>query len=129
MITEITYDEDRECLNIKASGKASVEGFGVLNTRMVEHHAWRPGTKVLCDFSVLDLSNINRQDAERSAEFFQSFGEKLKDARIACIMSRDLDYGVTRMWATLTRSHEVPLEIMVFRSIDDAVEWLHSQHT
>ena len=126
MITEIAYDEDQQRLNIKASGNASVEGFQDLNTRMVEHHAWRLGTKVLCDFRALDLSNINMQDAERSAGFFQSLGEKLKGAKIAAVMSKDIDYGVTRMWAALAESLYVPMEIEVFRSIDDAVEWLHS---
>jgi hypothetical protein len=60
VVTEITYDKDGDRLNIKASGKASMEGFRVLNTRMVEHDAWRPGTKVLCDFNLLDLSNIKK---------------------------------------------------------------------
>ena len=126
MISEITYDEDRERLNIKTFGKASGEGFLALNTRMVEHPSWKPETKVLCDFSALDLSNISRQDAENSAKFFQSLSTKLKGARIAAIMNKDVGYGITRMWATLTISPEVPFEIMAFRSFDDAVEWLHS---
>ena len=126
MNTEMVYDEDRKRLNIKAYGSATVEGFRALNTGMVEHPAWQPGVKVLCDFSALDLSNIYRQDAEGSAEFFRSFGQKNKGVRIACVMNNELDYGMARMWATLTTSHEVSFEIMVYRSIDEAVSWLHS---
>jgi hypothetical protein len=124
--TEMAYDDDQKRLNIKAFGNATVDGFRALNAGMVEHAEWKSGTKVLCDFRALDLSNIYRQDAEGSAEFFRSFGEKNEGVRIACVMNKELDYGMARMWATLTMSHEVSFEIMVYRSIDDAVQWLHS---
>jgi hypothetical protein len=122
----MAYDQDQKRLNISASGNATVDGFGDLNTGMVAHPAWQPGVKVLCDFKALDLSNIYRQDAERSAAFIKSFGEKNEGVRIACVMNKELDFGMTRMWATLTMSHDISFEIMVYRSFDEAVEWLDS---
>lgn len=126
VITEIAYDEDRKHLSVKASGEASVEGFQSLNTKMVEHQSWRPGVKALCDFRALDLSNISPQDAEKCAANFRALGRKVERTRIACIMKKDLDYGLTRMWAALAEIPELSSNIMVFRSIDDAIKWLHS---
>jgi len=126
VIYELFFDEDRKCFEIKASGKASVEGFLALDTELVEHHKWKPGTNVLYDLRDSDFRDLSRLDVERRARYTQSLGEKIGKARLACVMNQNLDYGIARMWEIITMMGDVPFEIRVFRSIAEAVEWLHS---
>ena len=49
--------------------------------------------------------------------------ERLLDPRVANVVSRDHDYGMTRM-LELTSQGELPHEFSVFRDMDEACEWL-----
>ena len=55
------------------------------------------------------------------------YSEQLGTAKVAIVVDRDLDYGMTRMWQVLVESHTTSYDsVKIFRNRDEAVAWLKS---
>jgi hypothetical protein len=123
---EFFFQKDRSIVEIRAFGQATAAGFAELNINLVEHRDWTPGMNVLGDFRKLDLSDLTIDDAQESSNFAQTLSERFGSGKIACVMKKDIDYGIARMWEMLTQNG-VSVEIRVFRSISAARTWLRAQ--
>ena len=60
------------------------------------------------------------------AALVKSMGESMGSGNCALVMSKELDYGLARMWQMMTEEH-VEMEIDVFMSIDEAKDWVLSK--
>ena len=121
---EHDFETDRGFVMVRAWGTATAEGFEALDRELIEHPQWRAGRSVLFDLRELDMTELSSPGTRTSAAFVTSISEALGDGRWACVMGRDVDYGLARMFQALTDGTE--LEVMVFREIEEALAWLGS---
>ncbi len=77
---------------------------------------FRKGTHAL-EFSTDDIQNIVSMTANHIKQRGASY-------RLALLATKDLFFGLSKMFAAY--GDEIPIDIHVFRSMDEALDWLHA---
>jgi hypothetical protein len=83
---------------------------------------------VLWDFSKASLSRISSNQIETILDYIKQHAEKRAGGKTAIVVSKTLEYGMSRMIQTLSELISIPLEIKIFRSIEEAVQWLGKEN-
>jgi hypothetical protein len=76
----------------------------------------------LSDYTAVTKVEISSKDVELIAQLSKDAAVLNPDAVVAVVAPRDAAYGMARMWQIL--SDEAQWDIRVFRSTDDAKEWI-----
>ena len=80
--------------------------------------------KMLWDFRQANLSGISSNHIESLLDYIGQHAQKRTNGKTAIVVSKDLEYGMSRMIMALTEDKAIPVEIDVFRSIEVALQWL-----
>jgi hypothetical protein len=84
-----------------------------------------PDMNVLWDLREADFSSITSEDVASFAGMIEKYWGQGKKSKAALIVSRDLDFGLSRMYELLLTASS-PNRVIVFRNYDDAEEWLEA---
>jgi hypothetical protein len=122
---EITFCEDASLFSVRASGCATVAGFEAYLEETLEHPSWRPGMNLLADLRELDTRDLSGDDVRTVAALYRRASERLGNGRCAVVISTPASFGLARMWELYSKD-AINLRVGVFRSIDEAREWLES---
>ncbi len=117
---EITRDPAR--VRITAWGSAGVEGLLAIVSDAMKIPGWRPDLAALLDFRGLDIGTLRQGDILRLADEYRPFTGLIGAAPIAVLVSRQLDYGLVRMWEALVEGMNLPHG--VFYEEGEAEAWL-----
>jgi hypothetical protein len=77
----------------------------------------------LWDLREADLAVFKQQHVEKIKNTVVHFWESSSSMKSALVVSRDVEFGLSRMYELKT-SDEVPTDIITFRDYDKALEWL-----
>jgi hypothetical protein len=94
-------------------------------TQVIPFLTEEPTRLALWDFRAGSLSGIASNDLQSIVERGKQFADSRKGGRTAIVCSTDLDYGLGRMFQTFADIDRIPIEINIFRNLDDANEWLN----
>jgi hypothetical protein len=83
-----------------------------------------PTQLVLWDFREGSLADLSRADLQRIVKRGAPFADRRKGGRTAIVCSREVDYGLSRMFQSFASVQHIPFEIKVFRDIQEARKWL-----
>jgi hypothetical protein len=70
------------------------------------------------------LEGLVRKDLQNIVDRGRTLGESRRGGRTAIVCATDLDYGLCRMFRTYGEIAQLPFEINVFRTQDEARAWL-----
>jgi hypothetical protein len=110
----------------KTRGDATFDGLAAMIAGILSHEEWQPGGAILVDHSELNSGPLTLAQIRSLAAMAAQGREKVGQARIAHAVSRDLEFGLVRMWESFV-SNQWDARVMCFRSRDEAVAWL-KQH-
>ena len=115
-------DSDRGFVRIHVRGRFPMSEA---QQRQAEVAAAYPGVNRFWDMSEADLSDWTGRDIRGGIEAVASrtpppAGEGM---RVAALVSRDIDYGVARMWEAMAAG-SLAIVYAVFRDEERAIEWL-----
>jgi hypothetical protein len=122
MAIEYEIIEDKRLVFAKGSGV--VTGSDVirhLDTLAVDERYIAP-MKKLVDYRSIESIQISNEEANRIAHKKEMLSKKYPGERCAFISPADLTYGTARVHQALVDGADINME--VFRSIEDALEWL-----
>ena len=112
---------------VTTSGDAILQGYYDFTTAVLEHEKWKPGGLMLLNHTELNTGPLTVDNVQAIADISKQYSEQLGKAKVALVVDRDLDYGMTRMWQVLvgsdTTSHD---SVKIFRNRDEAAAWLKS---
>lgn len=118
---DLQIDEEKNIAHIKLSGqldrKKILDAFDVT----VSDQRYKYGMGRLWDFRDADLSSIESDTVIEMAQYSTRFPPGINDVKVAFLVSRDYEYGLSRMFEM---SSESKTPIMVFRTMDEAEKWL-----
>ena len=77
---------------------------------------------VIWDLRDADTSKIYKEDVIRIARFFETYIKNGANYKAALVVSRDLEYGLSRMYQVAVA--DLPAEIGIFRSLEEAKKWV-----
>ena len=84
-----------------------------------------PTRLVLWDIREGSLASLSSKDLKMILKRGAQFADRRRGGRTAIVCSREVDYGLGRMFQTLASLQHIPFEINVFRNLEEAVEWLN----
>jgi len=120
---EINFDHMPEYVLIRTDGEASDRDFDDLLTEIVDSPRWVVGTSQLVDHRELIMNNLTSNGMQRIKDIVKKHSKKLGNGRCAFVVKDALGFGIARMYE-LIGGESIHLEVRVFYSINEAVEWL-----
>jgi len=91
-----------------------------------EWYAGSPTPNILWDFSDTELEDIEVSDINRIAQTARKYAERREDGRTAMVFSREVGFGLGRMFSTLQEVRGSGVRYRSFRSYEEALSWLES---
>jgi len=120
----IKIDKDLRMAQVKAWGRVTGRELKNIFIETVNHQDWTADFNMLCDYNKILNFDVTPDDIYKIIEWQESIDAMIGDGRCAVIASRDLVYGMSRMWQTLSSGRSQ--KVCVFRQMNDAVFWLGS---
>jgi hypothetical protein len=84
----------------------------------------KPTQNVLWDFRKASLTRLSSIETEAMIDYIKQHAEKRSGGKTAILVSKDLEYGISRMAQTFAELKNIPFEMEIFRSIEEAIQWL-----
>jgi hypothetical protein len=119
-----SVDKDKQLTTHKVIGEIS---FEEVMTTLKQFWEGQLTLKVLWDFRKGSMANFSFIEIERVADYVTFQAEKRAGGKTATVVSRDSEYGLTRLIDTLRDMRRVPLQLKIFRSMEEANQWLDEE--
>lgn len=119
---EISFEDEVVLVILSGSG-VSPQAYGAVAHDIVNLPQWKPGMKILIDYSQLDLQNETGADADVYAQAIIPYKTRLGNSRCACVNTSPAEYGLGRMWQYFMNTY-THTRVEVFYSYEEAVRWL-----
>jgi len=84
---------------------------------------FQPDTNVLWDLRDAKQA-LTSKEVDRLADYVGGHWGTRGGSKAAIVVSRDVDFGMARMYEQLLAIHSSSV-VMVFRELEDATSWLH----
>lgn len=120
---KINFDHMPDYVLIQTQGEASHRDFDDLLTELVNSPKWVVGTPQVVDHRELIMQNLSSDSMQRIMDIVKKHSDKLGNGRCAFVVKDALGFGVARMYE-LIGGERVHIEVGVFYSLNEAVEWL-----
>jgi len=118
---ETVVDKQNDLTIHKCSGGITADEF---KEAIHSFYNGNPTMNVVWDFSKASLADTPATVVKQLSMLVQKLGCCRKNGKSAVIASRDLEYGMARMFQIMTENGEIPFTIRVFRSFNEAKKWL-----
>ena len=110
---------------VTTSGDAILQGYYDFTKAVLEHEEWKPGGLILLNHTELNTGPLTIDDVQSIAIISGQYSEQLGTAKVAIVVDRDLDYGMTRMWQVFVENQTISYaSAKIFRNRDEAWAWL-----
>ena len=124
MIEKI-HDPERQLTVFNCSGELSRTE---LSNAIVSFITEAPTQNELWDFTNARFPTVSKEDLRASAFLGRKYGFKKRGGKNAIVAPENLEYGLSRMFKMMAEIVEVPFEVRVFRSLDEAMQWLFEKN-
>ncbi len=114
-----------DIFEINIYGDSAVDGYIEFIDELLSHEKWYPGSPILVNVSQTNAGPLTVDNIKSIASYCISMRSRLGNAKVAHLVSRDLEFGLVRMWQTFIDG-EWDTQVQVFRSREEAVKWLKS---
>ena len=123
-MAETTVDTQYDLTIHKYSGNLTEQGL--LNT-IQSFYEDSPTLYTLCDYSDASIDRISIAFVRQLYSMVQKLGFARQGGKTAVVAPEDLGYGLARMFQIMSDTDDFPFETRVFRSYDEAKQWLLSK--
>jgi len=118
---DLRIDEKKNIAYIKLSGLLIKEVIFRALDSTVSDRRYKKGMGRLWDFRDADLSLLDLDVVKEMAQYSLRFPPGINDVKVAFLTSRNLEYGLSRMFELLSHA-KTPIH--VFRAMDEAEKWM-----
>jgi len=107
-------------------GMLDIDELTVQLREIYSSQEYDPDMDVVWDLREADFSAIKASEVKSFMEFVRKHWGVGGKSRAALVVSRDLDYGLSRMYEILMEGATTST-ITVFKNIDEAKQWIEEQ--
>ena len=99
---------------------------GQVLSQIITFLTGEPTQLVLWDIRAGSLAGISRDELRMIVDTGAPYAVRRRGGRTAVVCSKEVDYGISRMFQSFANLGHIPFEIEIFRNIRVAREWLNS---
>ena len=92
---------------------------------LLKHPDHKDGMDEIWDFRSASMTSFNENELKILAGFVRKRLPKLAK-RVAYVITKEVDYGIGRMWMTYAEISDANQERQLFYNMEEAVKWLVS---
>lgn len=118
-------DTEKRMVLTKASGTLTDEDVLALKARLTRDPDFVPGMRELSDCRGIERLAVTSAGVRAMVQQDQQQARAGGPHKLALVLSRDVAFGMARMYQSLAESNEQN-HVGVFRDIDEARAWLES---
>jgi hypothetical protein len=122
MIVNTIVDKEDAVMTHQVTGKITFEEIKSSYKTILSHPDFQENISVIWDLRDADASEFDRQDVVRLARYFETQLKNRSKFKVAVIVSRDLEYGLSRMYQVAAA--DLPAKIGIFINLEDAKKWV-----
>ena len=120
MPVQYKYIPDEKYLLVNISGILEWEQLKIAAEKITTSKEFPTDVDTLYDLTEMDFSNITAEFEEKLIHFRKQLDRG--DAKIACVVSSDVGFGMGRMYEVL--SDKLPQQVRIFKKQEEAQHWL-----
>jgi len=120
---EIRVDEVKQIAYIKLVGKVKSKDILSAFDNAVSSESYQPGMARLWDFTEIDLTSLEFNLIPDMARYSTKFPTGIRDVKVAFVVSKSLEYGLTRMFQTYSDMY-ANSQVSVFNNFEAAEQWI-----
>lgn len=121
MIVTTFVDQNSSVMIHTVTGEITFEEVKSSYETLREHPGYQGDIFTIWDIRDADASKFDSQDVIRLARYFETQIKNRAKYKVAVIVSRDLEYGLSRMYQVATA--DLPAKIGIFINLEDAKTW------
>jgi hypothetical protein len=125
MIVHTFADKKSSVMIHTVTGEITFEEVKSSYEKVRTHPDFQENMNTIWDIREADASSFDPQDVIRLARYFETQITNRAEYRVAIIASRDLTYGLSRMYQVATA--DLPAKIGIFINHEDAAKWVKDQ--
>lgn len=118
---ETTYDSSRDLTTFKAVEIMVANDFFDCLQSYYEAGAT---SLAMWDLSEAELSGLTSDEISNLAQFGSQLASTRSKGKTAIVFNSHFEYGLGRIFQTYVEMNPTPVEVHLFRSCDEAMEWL-----
>jgi hypothetical protein len=118
-------DPERNLVLTTASGILTDDDVLQHKAHLVQDPAFQPGMKELSDIRGIDRLEVTPAGVRAMVQQDERDGARVASHQLALVLSKDVAYGMARMYQTLAESKMG--SVGVFRDAAEAIAWLQSE--
>ena len=123
MPVSINYNREKDILYVRVKSPAGVDDFKMTLTQIVNSKEHASDVNALWDLRELNFVEMEPAFLKEIVAIKKSTPER-KGTKRALVIPNDLAFGMTKMYESM--ASDLPDEIMIFRSFENAEIWLMS---
>lgn len=117
---EFFMDKDRNLLLERLEGEITFQNLRDAIQESFQHPDWRKDQNVLCDLREATLAI----SSDEMSSIVRSYSPDDQASKLAMIVSRDLEFGMSRMFEIISEDTTIWKEYKIFSDITEAKQWL-----
>jgi hypothetical protein len=122
-VMDLRIDETKNIAYIKIEGKVSSKDILDAFDLAVSSEKYKKGMGRLWDFSEIDLTKLDSNVIPEMAQYSLKFPEGIRDVKVAFVVRKSFEYGLTRMFQTYSEMY-AKSQVRIFDRIDKAEMWM-----
>ena len=122
MIVNTVVDKTTSVMIHTVTGEITFEEAKSSYEKVLTHPDFHEHIYTIWDIRDADASKFESQDVIRLARFFETQIKNRAKYKVAVIVSRDLEYGLSRMYQVAAA--DLPAKIGIFINLEDAIKWV-----
>ena len=122
MIVNTFVDKKSSVIIHTVTGEITFQEIKSSYEAVLSHPDFQEDLCVIWDIRDADASKFDSQDVIRLARYFETQLKNRAKFKVAIIVSRDLEYGLSRMYQVAAA--DLPAKIGIFINLEDAKKWV-----
>ena len=119
----IRINKTKNIAYIKIIGKVKSKDILSAFDRAVSSKQYQKGMGRLWDFTEIDLTSLEFNLIPEMARYSTKFPAGIRDVKVAFVVRKSLEYGLTRMFQTYSEMY-AKSQVRVFNTLEEAEQWM-----
>lgn len=122
MIVNTVVDKKASLMIHTVTGEITFEEIKSSYEELIKYPDFQNDMVAIWDIRDADASKFDSQNVIRLARYFETQIKNRAEYKVAVIVGRDLEYGLSRMYQVAAA--DLPVKIGIFINLEDAKKWV-----